>query len=622
MTDTTEEPPEQVSQWLWATPADLEGLDFETPIAGSDVADSGELADLYRAATRATEEAADGTNDPARARVWHFLWGVTSMHFKPEDSNEPFGAMMVLTDGRRTAIASDFRGHIDMLRTLASAATNVVLRARLSDLAWLLDRKQPAFGVEALKAYVEVVRQTEAGALKYRYSTDDRKFHHETKEYLTRALGLARMLGWSKPEAQAAKDQLMAVRKRAVAARAPVAVHWFGELDLQTRVSEPSEIAAEVEDVLANLPGDIDHHLVVDLWRLAARAYQAGKQEDAKHRCHIAAAEVMVARAEKIPSAMLASHLLANAIAALHGVASARARRLELRHRLVEVQAHVDEEMGSFSQEIDLSELVQRMQDRFERLPVFDGLFLFAALDRSRDPEALRAEAAEMIRKHPLSSLFGTAHLDDEGKVIHRTGGGALGDPDGSVIAQQVAQSESVRRNVLVRGQIDPARQMIISTHFLSDDIFYVLTSQSPFVPQDLAQTFARGFARFFQGDFISALYILTPLLENSLRYVLKGHGHDVMTFDNAGQTQEDRTITALFDGMRAELDAVFTPAITEDIERVFLGRPGPMIRHAVAHGLLHDGSPYGADAIYACWLIFRLCVLPLHPHRADLGLA
>ncbi len=414
----------------------------------------------------------------------------------------------------------------------------------------------------------------------------------------------------------------MALRKRAVAVRDPVPVHWFCELDLQSRLSDPLGIAAEVEEVLANLSGDANHHLVVELWRLAARAYQAGKQEEAKHRCQVAAAEVMVAQADKIPSAMLASHLLANAIAALHGVASARTRRLELRHRLVEVQAGVDEEMGSFSQEMDISGMVQRIQERFKPLTVFDSLCLFAALDSSPDPQALKAEAAELIRKHPLASLFGTAHLDDEGKVIHRTGGGQFGDPDDPAIAQRVAQSESIRRNVLVGGKINPTRQTIVSAHFLSDDVFHLLTSQSPFVPQDLAQTFARSFTRFFQGDFTSALYTLTPLLENSLRYVLKSHGHDVTTFDNAGQTQEDRTITALFDGMRAELDAVFTRSITEDIERVFLGRPGPMLRHGVAHGLLHDGSPYGADAVYACWLIFRLCVLPLYPYRADLGLA
>jgi hypothetical protein len=64
---------------------------------------------------------------------------------------------------------------------------------------------------------------------------------------------------------------------------------------------------------------------------------------------------------------------------------------------------------------------------------------------------------------------------------------------------------------------------------------------------------------------------------------------------------------------------AAFTKPITTDIENVFLIRPGPHIRHNVAHGLLHDGAPYSADALYACWLIFRLCLLPLLPHLEQL---
>jgi hypothetical protein len=111
----------------------------------------------------------------------------------------------------------------------------------------------------------------------------------------------------------------------------------------------------------------------------------------------------------------------------------------------------------------------------------------------------------------------------------------------------------------------------------------------------------------------------LTPLLEKSLRHVLKTNGHDVSIFDDATQTQEDRTIASLFEQMRIELDAVFGRAITTDIENVFLTKPGPHLRHALAHGMLHDGDPYGADAIYGCWLIFRLCLMPIFQYYGKL---
>jgi hypothetical protein len=129
----------------------------------------------------------------------------------------------------------------------------------------------------------------------------------------------------------------------------------------------------------------------------------------------------------------------------------------------------------------------------------------------------------------------------------------------------------------------------------------------SPFAPEDLIWTFSRGFSR------------LTPLLENSLRHALRAYGHDVSKFDDATQTQEDLTISALFDQMRAELEAIFGKPITTDIENVFLKKPGPSLRHDLSHGLFHDGTPYGTDAIYGCWLIFQLCVIPLYPYRNQL---
>ena len=72
---------------------------------------------------------------------------------------------------------------------------------------------------------------------------------------------------------------------------------------------------------------------------------------------------------------------------------------------------------------------------------------------------------------------------------------------------------------------------------------------------------------------------------------------------------------------MRSELTSVFGDAITADIENVFLKKIGPNLRNRISHGLLSDGDPYGDDAIYGCWLIFHLCMLPLFDFRLRLTL-
>ncbi|MCA0851008.1 DUF4209 domain-containing protein [Salipiger thiooxidans] len=141
------------------------------------------------------------------------------------------------------------------------------------------------------------------------------------------------------------------------------------------------------------------------------------------------------------------------------------------------------------------------------------------------------------------------------------------------------------------------------------------LVRHSPAVPPHLVLTTTRGFVRWFEGDMVSALYILTPLLEGMVRHLLKQHVHDVTTMDDASKTQEDRTITALYDAMRPEMDAILGRAVTEDIRRTFLSKLGPSLRHGVAHALLSDGTPYGDDATYACWLIWMIVMWPLLPY-------
>lgn len=624
--------PIQAPPWLSATKADLVDLDFEAPIAGSTAADSGELSDQFRAAMHPADNTAQTGDTPAN-RVFIMLSAITGMHFKPEERNEPFGPMITFADGRRSAVASDFRGaHVDLLAEMAKCAKNPVLRARLADVCWLLDRKRANLGSLAITSYVEIVQKMEHGELKFRFNKEGGPLQQGTRNYLRRALQIGRGIGWDKAEAVVARDAVTRLRKKANALRALAPTLWFGELDLDFGVSDPAEVATSIDEVLmspeivAAQPDSVNSFIAIELWQLAARAYHLAKRDDDKYRCQSAAAERLVSDAEtaltRKNSALLASHILSMAIAQMHGLPGKKDRRTELRHRLIDIQARVPEEMSSFSQELDLREIAEKVQNDIERVGLLDKLFIFAGLTHSPDPDALAKSAVELIQKHPLASIFPTSHLDDEGKVIHRSHGGGLGDDtNNSAVKNQIAQLELVRRQRTSFGGIEAARRSILERHFLSDDIFKSLLQHSPFIPPDLIATFCRGFLRFFQGDFVSAIYILTPLLENSLRYVLKAHGHDVTMFDDATQTQQDRTISVLFEQMRTELDDIFTSAITTDIENVFLSKPGPQLRHSLSHGLFHDGTPYGADAIYGCWLIFRLCLLPLYPHREELQL-
>lgn len=604
----------QLTVWQRATLADVAAVDFESPIAGSTAADCRSLSEHYRKVVRPGGEG-DEVADSAAIRVYDMLWALTGMDFKPKEPNEPFGPMMVLADGSRSAIPSDFRGApLEVVAHMAERATNPVLRARLSDACWLIDRKRATLATLAISSYVDVVRLVDQKMLSFEFCepAEDQSISHDTCDLLRRALQIAYAIGWEKQEAVATRALTKELRRRASAKDALISMLWFSELDMDFGVSDPAEIAADVDRVLKNgKQNEVYVNVANDLWSAAARGYHLAKKDDDKNRCLSQAAECLVEEAERQKhSAMAASHWLSMAIRALHGIPGKKSRRTELRHRLIDVQAHIPEEMSVFSQKLDIEEIAERVQNVISKATLLDKFLVLADIARSPDPAGLRDAAVKTIAKHPLSFLFGGVHLDSEGKVVHRTEGG-LGENEGA-IEGQIAQAESFRRTYVVGGKIEPARLSIVERHLVSEDIFVSLLKHSPFVPPDLLVTFSRGFARFFQGDFIGATYILTPLLENSLRHVLKSHGHEVANFDDAVGTQEDKTISALFEQMRPELEAIFSKSIIADIDHVFLKKPGPSLRHAMAHGLLQDGSAYTADVVYACWLIYRLCFIPL----------
>jgi hypothetical protein len=605
--------------WQRASLNDLSAVDFELPITGLKTADCGGLFEAYRVAVQ-KGETSEGVLDTPETRVFNMLWALTSMHFKPNEPNEPFGPMMRLADGRRTAIPTDFRGEpLEVVARMAERATNLVLRARLCDTCWLLDPKRAALAKLAISSYVEVVQMVDRKLLKFQFQNDDQDqtISYGACDILRRALQIARKIGPDKQEAVAAKNWVATLRKRASSSGVFVSTLWFSNLDMGFGVSDPLDVADDIEHVLMDgKKDDAPINVTVDLWSCAASAYKLAKKEDDKNRCQFEAAECLVLEADKQGSAMLASHWLNAAILQLHGLPDKKDRRTELRHRLVDIQARIPEEMSEYSMPFDVNEIAERAREKIDKATLLDKLLVFADLARSPDPAELRDNAIKMVAKHPLSFIFGAAHLDSEGKVTHRTGG----DDEGA-IERTIAQSESIRRHLAALGSIEAARHAINAQHLISEDVLASLLRYSPFVPAYLLMTFSRGFARFFQGDFIGAIYILTPLLENSLRHVLKTHGHDVSNFDDAAGTQEDKTISALFEQMRSEMEAIFTRPLVADIEHVFLKKPGPSLRHGVAHGLLQDSSAFTADAIYACWLIFRLCCAPLFAHKRDIEL-
>lgn len=595
------------------TADELRRVAIEAPIVGSKSFDCWKLAELYQRAAQAAEQA--GRTD--EALVYALLQCLCQIHFSPADRSEPFGPLLVRADGQRTIIPSDIPPPLnDALATIVPNITNPVLRARIADIVWTNDRKQGDLAQIAISAYCQSVELLRCGALAGTDETADCT-DFDVIAFLRRAAQLAVMTKGKQPFPTQLRDEIHTARRDAFSRQY---AHGFLEsatLDLDYEISSPAEIATEAETLVNGMPALGDGYTALALLELAERAFRDAKDVENENRVVIRAAECCVSVADALAqNPMLQAHRLAQAIAIYGRARGQKNRRNELRKRLIDVQARALDDLKPIGVPgIDLTEIAESARAKLSGRRFGDALRMLILACRSPSPASLREQALKNAKQAPLSSMVTTEILDRGGKVTFRSPGmsGAEADQE-QALRYQIIQLEDIRRGIAFQGKIDVARALMHAEHGVTAEKLLAIMQASPFVPPGHEFIFAQGFARWFGGDYISATSILVPQLENSLRYLLTNAGEDVSTLKNDG-TQEDRSITSLFEAMRPALIRVLGEEIVFELENLFLIRGGPALRHVVAHGQLPTGGFYGADAGYASWFILHLCCIPLLPY-------
>lgn len=594
------------------TAEELLSVDIEKPIRESDVVDAHVLGNLYE---NVFKDLADQSS--VEARVYALLRAVCSFHFKPEDSSSPFGPMWEM-DGKRSSIPEDFAGPQALaFATIAEKIEHLGLRARIADTAWLNNKRDARVGTIAVEAYSLCVRQLLSGDFRARFARDE-STPFEALKLAERAVQIAVALKRrADPLAGIAAETLVDLGKTARAT---------GDLSLYRRASalawnhgllDSRAFATELESHLADEPDPMGRKRI---WEQAAACYRDIGEEDHVLRCQIAAAEELVAMADAMGSPLASASWLADAIKSLRPLKGTKPRRKELELRLREAQENLSDEMTTFSSgPIDLADIAQGTIEVFEPMSLPTALGQLAILTRSPALEDRRTEALNSLKESSLASLFEMTKVDRDGKTIAVVPAANLrGEPNEDWMLHKYAESDSLRRRIFVAGQLEPVRQHLASRVSFTDRYFKAIVQNSPFVPLGYESIFARGFARMMQGDFLSAAYLLLPQMENSIRDVLAKAGHDPSIIQS-DMSQEDRSLSSMLENNRAELDEIFGPDLTLEIDLLFNSRLGPALRHDMAHGKVNTNECHDADVRYACWLIYRVTCLPLLAHWSEI---
>jgi hypothetical protein len=122
---------------------------------------------------------------------------------------------------------------------------------------------------------------------------------------------------------------------------------------------------------------------------------------------------------------------------------------------------------------------------------------------------------------------------------------------------------------------------------------------------------YALGFKYAFEGEEVTAVHLLIPQLENSIRYIL-WQNKIISSFQKATDaTQVEWDLNTTLKGELGEqLKSILDADIIFDLRGLFVEKFGSNFRNDMAHGLLEYNSLNNAVSIYAWWIIFRICYI------------
>jgi hypothetical protein len=228
----------------------------------------------------------------------------------------------------------------------------------------------------------------------------------------------------------------------------------------------------------------------------------------------------------------------------------------------------------------------------------------------------LEVSTREGIDKHPLFHLIPSRTFNELGKVVYRRG--TVDEDENGVLKDAMYRHAALLQEVLARGVIEPAIQQILSEHDISLDDFIPLVVNNSFIPKGRELIYVRGLYAGLVGDYLVAVHLLIPQLENSIRYLLQQQNVITSGLDS-DLIQDEYTLGKILylDKLKDVFDEHISgepingERIVFELKGLLVERSGSNLRNLSAHGLMTYDDFESSKVIYLWWLIFYLSCFP-----------
>lgn len=550
---------------------------------------------------------ADG--DKVGSRAFALLSVVASFHVNYDAPGNPYGSMWSGFNGKRSLNAEDLSG-LDLvaLEGIVDEIADPELRARVADVLWVTKRNFKA-AKSAIAAFLASAARLKTSDMWPPYA-----------DRLERAAQIAAKKGFEVEKTEVLEAVEASIAEHATDLTSGLLCDRLMGVLVILKSGDMPQYAALSEQLAQQFSDQGNWHFAEVYLERAELWHRREKKESEVQRCRIARGECYISRAEAGPAGrgtnyMYSAHWMGKALETLRMAKAPPERIAAVNKRFLELQQLSLGEMGQVEVPMDkmpgFREEEQKAREaaakHVQGVDFPTAIARFALIDRPTSLEAMKEQYAKTAESAPLMHIIGQSATDRSGKTtdrippqLPRKGG----ENNEAARKQMVQQAQMVNCPLKVAWHIDSARRAIQDEHGIRLRDLWFLVENNPFISPGHEGIVLRGVQAGFFGDWLTAVHLLVPQVEASIRHVLRQRGVITSTMDGEG-LQKELDLNQLL--WMKETEEVFGLDVLFDLRGILIERFGHNLRNELAHGLLPEGGCYHPATEYLWWLLIHI---------------
>lgn len=545
-------------------------------------------------------------------RVSYLLYAIFTFSFSKSGGIVGFEPKAILYPNRSYRPSDVNEQFESALNAIAKISNNHFVNARIYDILWSNNRRDANSAKYAINAYAKLIDEATVQLAKLKNDNGLPLF--DVVDLLERAITISAMVNGRKKELdEVITTSAISLYKELVSLNIFSGFYRLTHTLFFYDLYNTMDLAFNAESIADIYINESFFDAVKQLFSLGALLYERAGDSDSSKRCKLKSAEITLSQTNYSQSASLKAHWFRQSIGEFRSIGGMEEKIKHIRNELESIRDAINDDLHLFSVSSDLTDVVEETYNIYEELNFSDVLKVLIQRFKCPSIEKIIEQAKVDVKQFAFLSMSSQNIFDDKGRVIAVVPAlNTYGEIPKETAILNFLRNYHLEHLIYVCGEFEIVRKQVVRFTVLNENSFDAITHQSPFVPPGYVEIFSKGFYKLWQGDYISACYILIPQLENSIRWVLESRNMETTKIDPR-LLEEATSITQMLNNFKEELESIFGEDIVLTMDLLFNKKGGPALRHQLAHGRLTSNHCNSSTSIFACCFIFYLTGLPLY---------